>query len=365
MITNFLRPKKYYEKLYDHATVNIGKDAAAVLVNARDEFYKKAKLKNKKELDTLEFWWERLYWWFVEIPVLLERYESKEVTIDEWMERDRELDERIANARPTIEPTCSYCGKQGLRLALKELLRKDGEDHQSVLFMFDCSSCKKRSAYWEDGNEWVTSVTPCPKCDGSLDMDVKVKSNIMTTTYTCNKCDYKQIEKVNMKTKDKPDPDYERDRKIFCLSDERAKIMQDYRPKWEWAMRALDEEMEKDKKRDVYDVVAKINLVKVADLIEKLQPAIEATGFIELRFEKPNMGYGFSVEFSCLDKKTSRSDAQSRAALKKAIITTLQSTNWRLMSDGISYHLGYLSGRVRAYEDEYELAKIVEEEAKL
>lgn len=358
----FLRAIEYYEDRYDHATVSIGKDAAAVLVRARDEFYKKAKLKNKHELDVLEFWWVRIYWWFVELPVLLERYESKDATINAWMEHDRELDERLTNSRPTFEPTCSYCGKQGLRLALKELLHKSDEDYQSVLFMFDCSSCKKKSGYWEDGSEWVISPTPCPKCDGSLDMDVKVRGNIMTTTLACNKCDYNQIEKVNMKTKNKPDPDYERDRKIFCLSDERAKIMQEYRPKWEWAMRAMDEEMEKDKKRDVYDVVAKINLVKVVDLIEKLQPAIEDGGFIELRFEKPSIGHEFTVEFSCLDKNTSRTDAQSRTALKKAINTILKSTNWRLMSDGISYRLGYLSGRLRAYEDERDLAKLVEEE---
>ncbi len=30
----------------------------------------------------------------------------------------------------------------------------------------------------------------------------------------------------------------------------------------------------------------------------------------------------------------------------------MRETNWRLMSDGISYRLGYLNGRLRAYEGE-------------
>jgi hypothetical protein len=40
-------------------------------------------------------------------------------------------------------------------------------------------------------------------------------------------------------------------------------------------------------------------------------------------------------------------------------------TNWRLMSDGISYRLGYLNGRLRAYEQEEDLKELVIKSRKL
>jgi len=47
--------------------------------------------------------------------------------------------------------------------------------------------------------------------------------------------------------------------------------------------------------------------------------------------------------------------------LKKLVDRALSDTNWRLMSDGISYRLGYLNGRLRAYEREDDLKTLVEQ----
>lgn len=46
----------------------------------------------------------------------------------------------------------------------------------------------------------------------------------------------------------------------------------------------------------------------------------------------------------------------------KLIKTALSDTNWRLMSDGVSYRLGMLEGRLRAYEREEDLLKLVEKQ---
>lgn len=136
MITH-LKDRKYYEDLYDKITVDIGRREAGSLLRAREEFYNKAKISDQEEIKTMEFWWDRLYWWLVELPYLLPRWEEKDATISSWMARDRSLDERLVSARPRTEPTCSSCGKQGLRLVTKELLHKEGATEQSVLFMFD------------------------------------------------------------------------------------------------------------------------------------------------------------------------------------------------------------------------------------
>ncbi len=194
-------------------------------------------------------------------------------------------------------------------------------------------------------------------------MDVKSRGKILTTTYTCTNCTYTNIEKMKLgESSEQADPNFERDRKIFCLSDERAAIVRDTKYKWEALKRMTEEQKEREEKKEVYDIVGQLKLLKVADLIELLRPPIEKAGFTEVRFEKPITAPEFSVEFSCLDSETKRTDYQSRAVLKKVIVKALAKSNWRLMSNGISYRLGYLSGRVRAYEDEKDLVRLVERE---
>jgi len=50
----------------------------------------------------------------------------------------------------------------------------------------------------------------------------------------------------------------------------------------------------------------------------------------------------------------------SMQKLKKLLQKHLEETNWRLMSGGVSYRLGMMSGRIRIYEDQDDLAKLIE-----
>lgn len=77
------------------------------------------------------------------------------------------------------------------------------------------------------------------------------------------------------------------------------------------------------------------------------------------------MGRDVFIGFNCLDSKSDREDYDSRKALEKLIKKTLEHTNWRLMSDGISYWLGYLNGGLRAYEREEDLKELVMKTRKL
>lgn len=354
MITH-LRDRQYYDDLYDKITVDIGREEGQKLLAVRSQILKTTE---EKDMYATEFWFERLYWWLIEIPYLLPRWEEKQSTIDPWMRRDKELDERLASAKPRTEPTCSHCGSHGLRLVNKHLLRKDSGE-ESVAFMFDCAACKKRTVCWEDGSEWISPTTPCPKCGKPLVMDVKTQGRTMTTTYACEACDHKEIEKMQLGKKEALDPNFERDRKIFCLDEERARTMQAYRVKWEDGMRMIDEEMKRDANKEVYEAAAKIIQLKIPQLMEKLRPAIEAAGFIEISFDKPELGINVIVAFSCMDGDASRDDTKSRKTLKKAVTTGLADTNWRLMSEGVDYRLGYLTGRLRAYEREEEIVSLI------
>ena len=50
---------------------------------------------------------------------------------------------------------------------------------------------------------------------------------------------------------------------------------------------------------------------------------------------------------------------ESRYRLKKLVNKILEGVNWRLMSDGVSCRVGILSGRLRAYERDEDLLKLI------
>lgn len=102
----------------------------------------------------------------------------------------------------------------------------------------------------------------------------------------------------------------------------------------------------------IYDAVKEMKKPKIAELSAILAPALEKAGYIEFNLDKPEMGKDVFVGFNCLDGKSDRGDYDSEKTLKKTVEKALISTNWRLMSEGIHYRLGYLNGRLRAYERE-------------
>lgn len=71
------------------------------------------------------------------------------------------------------------------------------------------------------------------------------------------------------------------------------------------------------------------------------------------------MGRFVAVPFTTQDEKTEREEYDSRKQLKKLIDKTLEKTNWRPMRDDIRYGVGYLSGRLRCYETEDDLVKLM------
>jgi hypothetical protein len=122
---------------------------------------------------------------------------------------------------------------------------------------------------------------------------------------------------------------------------------------------------EKQDNKHIYDAVKEMKKPKIAELIPLLSEPLEKAGYIEFHLDKPEMGRDVYVGFSCLDSKSDRNDYDSRKTLKKLVDSALEETNWRIMNDGISYRLGYLNGRVKAYEGEEDLKKLVMKSKKL
>ncbi|MEA2056419.1 MAG: hypothetical protein U9O78_01730 [Patescibacteria group bacterium] len=103
----------------------------------------------------------------------------------------------------------------------------------------------------------------------------------------------------------------------------------------------------------------KLKKLKLNQLKELIIKTIKKEGYADFELSKPDMDKYVSVEFTANDTKDDREEYDSRINLQRIIKKTLRKTNWRLMSDGVSYRMGILSGRLKAYEKEEDLVKIV------
>lgn len=354
------KPRKYYEDLYDRTTVEFGRRDTETFNGLYDKFFEiMPDEPHNSHRAVLHL--NLIYMVFVGNN-LLDRYDGREESIREWMARDEAKDSQVAAARLAQEPICQHCGATGLRLTDKMLhYRNSFDDPEEVLFFLKCPKCHKNNAVWEDGEMLEHKDTLCPKCNTAMTEKSVRQAKVITTTYTCLACQHQYKSKLDLTPeKEKADTDFETDRKVYCLQDEKTRQeLRDGKWRLEEMARLGKEWKERDDNRDLYNAVSDLKKLKIAELAGLLVPLLEKAGFVESSLDKPEMGRYVSVSFSCLDSNADREDTVSRKTLQKAIKDALEPTNWRLMSEGVSYRLGYLSGKLRAYEEEEDLKKLI------
>lgn len=246
-------------------------------------------------------------------------------------------------------------------------MHREGQDNDDVLFMLRCPRCEKNTAVWEDGALWERRHTKCPKCQSVMQETSSRRDKVITTTYACPDCSHTCKDRLDLNREEEPeDLDYEEDRRIYCLQDESIrKEHQEAKVRLEGLIRFAKEHQEKEDNKHIYDAMKELKKPKIAELTPLLQPVLEKAGYIDFSLDKPEMGKDVLVGFNCLDTKSDRNDYDSIKTLEKLVKKTLADTNWRLMSDGIHYRLGYLNGRIRAYEREEDLKSLVIKDRKL
>jgi hypothetical protein len=364
-----LKERQFYEDIYDRHTVEDGRRSHASFEKVYDDFFKKFPDEDPKRHGVV-LHMNIFYMAFVGND-LLDRYDKRDEYISDWMAKDEAKDTQIADARLSTEPICQHCGKTGLRIIDKDLMHR-GEEYkydnpEEVLFTLKCTHCEKNSAYWEDGVEWERRHIYCPKCKAVMNEKSITRGKIITTTYMCPACSHSYKDKMDFKpTKETIDPDLEKDKEFYCLRNENIRNeLRDMRYRMEEMARLGKEFKEKEDNKHIYDAMEEMKKPKIAELAPLLSPALEKAGYIEFHLDKPEMGRDVFIGFSCLDSKSDREDYDSRKTLKKLVDKVLADTNWRLMSDGISYRLGYLNGKLRAYEREEDLKELVIKSKKL
>ncbi len=150
-------------------------------------------------------------------------------------------------------------------------------------------------------------------------------------------------------------------RKKYCISElEGKEIIRESQER----KALLDSWKERDEKKELYQDIAKIQKLTIVELQTLLDPLIEKAGYTKLEFEKPVLEKDVILGFSLQDAKSGRGDYDSRHELQKLLKKALSSTNWRLMSDGVTYRLGFLQGRLRGIEGEEKLKELLESEQK-
>lgn len=358
----YLQTREHYEDIYDKWTVESCRRMASYEPEATDEDLSKVNLtpKQVEAMKEIKQGWPGVARELAVFSYAAERYNQKAETIEGWERKDREHDERLTKIKPPVHIRCRECFSTSLRLISQDE-RPDGKNRERVLFMYKCSACSINTAYYDNGEQYRSKPTLCPKCHHDKPASTtKESKHKYTVSYICSSCGHKWQEVMDFTPlPEPPDPNYNEDRKLYCYSD---KVR-------EWAISAerigpLLKEFsvhdEHQKRVNEYkEALAKIKKLTIPQVIQTLKPAIEKQGYIEVKFAEPEIGRNVIVSFNCMDSDPNREAYDSQNTLKRLVNRSLKETNWRLMSDGTHYRLGYLTGRIKAYESEGDVLSLV------
>ncbi len=356
-----LKEKQYYEDLYDSETIE---DCKRMFCNSTDrKFLDKEinKYKDKKSASEMLNKWadtvDKIGLYFFKG----DRYRKREETIREWMAKDRNRDQKLENTN-LENIKCKYCNTL-MDLIDKDYFPKNIEPlEESILFIYSCPKCKKSRAIFENNEEYIPKKVLCPKCNNELDVKGNATEDKLITTYKCNNCDYINIDEIERFKPENKEIDYEqflKNKKEYCLDDKEGMEYVSQSIRLESLTKEFEKDKEKEKQKATYDKIKELNKPKIFDLQELLSKGLEKYKFVKLNFKEPQIEKFITIEFTIYDSESSRSEYDAKNILQKQIEAILKETNWILMSDGISYRLGMLSGRLKAYEREEDLVELV------
>ncbi len=241
-----------------------------------------------------------------------------------------------------------------------------------MMFLFKCSKCKKQQWVYDDSEIRVSEPDLCPKCKEEIDITTSRKGKVITCKHKCKTCGFTKTEVQDFGKKDKEwvkeqaqwkkkeeegKKLLEKYRKVFCLLDKEGKEHVETLEALEVGHEVYEEEKQKYDDK-AYQVAVNLKRLNVLELEKLLSEKLQKGTYVKFTLEKPDMGRFVTIPFSVLDANSTRNPNLSEATLKKLIKDTLEDTTWRLMSDGIHYRLGYLSGTLKAYEQEEDLLEL-------
>ncbi len=322
-MVKYIKEEEYYGDLYDLMTI---KECFRI----RDYWDKKMKSLNEIEIKIgrmgLEF---QLFY------VKGERYRNKRAALQKWMQEDKKRDEKLNSAEAPKGISCVKC--QAVMEAVFKDLFEMNCDSLRVLFFFECPKCGTRRGVFDDGQEFVSKEAKLTKAE----MDEWAKED--AERKDAIKKDRELLKKF---------------RSDFCLSVEQG---EDYI----MSSNNLNElskflkDSEQKKADPDYQKALELKKLPIVELEKFLKGILEEEKYIKLAFDKPMIDKHVIVPLTVQDADSSRIEYDSVHKLQKLLKKTLETTNWRLMNEGVNYRLGYLSCRLKGYEQEDDLLRII------
>lgn len=284
-----------------------------------------------------------------------DRYKCKQEIIQKWKEQDKTYDQQYENAVEPQDVRCKFC-KEPMKLFDKRLNIGIRKELTLVQFSYRCKECRVGRYFYDNGKIEDRIPWKCPACSRRIKVQHKRKANKIYTKEICNYCNYKQEDILDLSKRSEPKKkltkeemiQFEKDRDRFCLSDEKGR---EYMKSIEriQSLSVLSKGIKNKKKVDAEN--PKVKDLTIPQLETMLRKELVKNGFAKLSFSEPRMAREVDIDFRVYDK-TDRSEDDSRKKLKKLLKILFKHTNWKLMSDGVHYRLGTVTGRLKALERE-------------
>ena len=360
---DYLKDEQYYSDLYDLTTI---KDCLWTI-----DYWKKSykenvdteKLKKVSKKEKL-----RGFYFILNLDLhvrKVSRFKNRQMRINEWMEADRLRDEKLESTSIPNNITCPSCGLP-MQLQDKHLDIGINKQPDRVEFFFACFKCKQSRIIYNTGEEHIRQPRLCTKCRTEVVESASRKGDVITWIYKCPSCKFIEKETDDFGERQKKreleeQQDKEllaKHRKEFCLSEAEGQRLVLETDLMMSQMKALEEHQQQQADPD-YQKAIKLKKLKIVEVEKLLSKILEKQKYIKLILEKPEMDRFVIVPFSVQEADSSRKEYESVNNLKKLTKKALEGTNWRLMTDGPHYRLGYISGRLKGYEREEDLMEII------
>lgn len=351
-VYKYVHDYNYYADLYDQFTIEECRDLEKRLISHKDDEDSTGKLSPKEMKAVSDLLAHSGIYYLTG-----ERYANKDKVIKEWIERDQKKDKKLENARIIEGVRCLICGTF-LRCISKDLAGEDEREY--VQFVYQCPSHCKGGAriFNESGIEEKVERKLCPKCHLILEGARTRQEKKVEIIYTCPRCKYEKQETLDFTLEEKPaDSNYIADRQRFCLGEGEGRQYVDQKMNSD-RLTALSEQRERDKKAQ--EILEQIEKVPIGELQKKLSELLLKDSYENFSLGPPEIRKDLIVEFSVVDTKSGRSESDSRHVLKKILRGALFGTNWKLVSEGVTYRMGFLTARLRCLEREDDLLKQIE-----
>ncbi len=344
-----LKDRSHYEEMYDKFTVDWCR-----------RFEEPRPISDEdKELSLSEIQWcHDLSTDFLLFQEAGNRFLRREETIQGWLERDKRRDRMVERAQvPLVR--CPSCGK-AMKCIYTDVRSDIDSDREWLEFFLCCKPCKQGKDVYENGSEVPRKPILCEKCNREVETDIKKKNGKRYYIETCKHCGHVEetLSTIDERKKEPTQEEidrYEHDKKRFCLSDQQG---QRYKAWQEQTKRLGDEDKVRQANAEFYDKLAEVKKLNIAGLEKLLKPALKKANYGDFHITMSPPAPQIILNFSVRDMEEKREDYDSRKTLEKTIEEILENKNWALTSEGVTYRLGMLDGRIRGYESKEDLEQL-------